>query len=91
MIVVIFSWIIFSLVAGYIGQDRKIGLVTAFCLSLFLSPLIGLIVAFSSERNQDVELRDLMKQKIEDERLHSKSNNQLTREEKAKLYDQRNK
>lgn len=46
----IFSWLVFSFVAGYVGKDRKIGFWPCFLLSIFLSPLIGLIIAFASER-----------------------------------------
>ncbi len=49
-----FGWIIFSFVAGSIGSDRKIGFATTFLLSLFLSPLIGLIIAFNSDKKIEV-------------------------------------
>lgn len=53
---IFFGWILFSFVAGAVGSDRKIGFAGAFFLSLFLSPLVGLIIAFSSQRNSPEEV-----------------------------------
>ncbi|MCL2312692.1 MAG: SHOCT domain-containing protein [Firmicutes bacterium] len=47
---VIFIFLIFSILVGKLGEGRKIGFVTAFFLSLFLSPLIGLLITLLSER-----------------------------------------
>ena len=44
------AWIIFSFVAGYVGDSRKLGFWSAFLLSIFLSPLVGLIIAFASDK-----------------------------------------
>lgn len=42
------------LVAGFVGNTRKIGFAGAFFLSLFLSPLVGLIVcAFSMSKAEE--------------------------------------
>lgn len=54
---IFFSWIIFSFVAGAVGSSRKIGFWLAFLLSIFLSPLIGLIIAFSSPRKEPNEVK----------------------------------
>ena len=51
------GWIIFAFVAGAIGSDRKIGFLGAFFLSLFLSPLIGIIVALASKRKDTEEFQ----------------------------------
>lgn len=53
---IFFCWFVFSLVAGVVGMDRKIGFWGAFLLSLFLSPLIGLIIAFASKANAPEEV-----------------------------------
>jgi len=45
---VFFVWILFSLLVGAIGSDRKIGFWGAFFLSLILSPIIGLIITVVS-------------------------------------------
>ncbi len=50
-----FGWIIFSFVSGYIGNSRKIGFWSAFLLSIFLSPLVGLIVALASVKKVTVK------------------------------------
>jgi hypothetical protein len=50
---IFFGWIIFSFVVGFVGSGRKIGFWGAFFLSLFLSPLIGLIIALVSKNEAD--------------------------------------
>ena len=50
MEVIIITWIVFCFVAGYVGESRKIGFWSAFLLSIFLSPIVGLIVAFNSDK-----------------------------------------
>ncbi len=47
---IVIAWIIFCFVAGAVGNKRKIGFAGAFFLSLFLSPLVGLIIAFNSDK-----------------------------------------
>nr|DAT27576.1 MAG TPA: Short C-terminal domain [Caudoviricetes sp.] len=54
---IFFSWIIFSFVAGAVGSGRKIGFWGAFLLSIILSPLIGLIIAFASSRKEPNEVK----------------------------------
>ena len=49
----IFGWIIFSFVVGFIGMDRNIGFWGAFFLSLLLSPVIGLIITLVSKNKAD--------------------------------------
>jgi hypothetical protein len=46
----IFGWIILSIVCASVGSDRQIGAVGAFFASLFLSPLIGFILVFTSDK-----------------------------------------
>lgn len=41
--------IVFSLVIGYLGRRRKLGFWGLFFGSLFLTPIIGLVVLLSSE------------------------------------------
>ena len=53
MIVGIISWLIFSMLIGIIGSNRKIGFAGAFFLSLLLSPLIGLIFTLVSKSLSD--------------------------------------
>jgi hypothetical protein len=52
---VVILWIFGSIIAGFTGMGRKIGFLDAFLLSLFLSPLIGIIVAALSKSNADIE------------------------------------
>lgn len=51
------GWIIFSLVVGSVGSERKIGFWNAFLLSLLLSPIIGLIIALVSKDKEDEEYK----------------------------------
>ena len=67
---IFFGWIIFSLVVGAIGSNRKIGFWGAFFLSLILSPVIGLIIALVSKDKDDEEY----KQKL----LHTQQKQQET-------------
>jgi hypothetical protein len=52
------SWIILSFVIGIIGGNRKIGFLGAFLLSIFLSPLIGLIVTLVSKNEEDEKYKE---------------------------------
>src|SRR5947208_2463065 len=44
------SFLLFCLVVAAVGKDRKIGVLGAYFLALFLSPLIGLIITLGSAR-----------------------------------------
>ncbi|SFT75488.1 hypothetical protein SAMN05216474_2182 [Lishizhenia tianjinensis] len=57
-ILVLAGWFILCLIVGAIGKSRRIGFWGSFLLSLFLSPLIGFIVALVSQRKSD---RDFQK------------------------------
>ena len=46
---------------GQLGKNRKIGFGWSFALSLFLSPIIGLIITLCSKKN-DVEFVDVKKE-----------------------------
>lgn len=46
---------------GQLGKNRKIGFGWSFALSLFLSPIIGLIITLCSKKN-DVEFVDIKKE-----------------------------
>lgn len=48
-----FLWIVLCFVVGSVGNQRNIGFTGAFFLSLLLSPLIGLIFAFSSDKKSE--------------------------------------
>lgn len=47
-----------SVLVGLLGRNRKIGFGLSFVLSLFLSPLIGLVITLFSKKN-DVEFVDV--------------------------------
>jgi len=52
-----FFWIIGCIVAALIGQNKTIGATGSFFLSLFLSPIIGIIVALVSQEQVVVDLQ----------------------------------
>lgn len=58
IIVEIIVLIIFSLIIGNIGSRRQIGFMTAFFLSLFLTPIVGLLVVFSSDIKNNVIIEE---------------------------------
>ena len=47
-----------SILVGMLGKNRKIGFGFSFFLSLFLSPIIGLIITICSKK-EDVEFTDM--------------------------------
>jgi len=53
-ITLIFLWIILTIITGTIGSSREIG-GSAFLLSLFFSPLVGLLITFDSRKKSTVE------------------------------------
>jgi hypothetical protein len=59
---IFFTWILLSLVAGFIGSDRKIGFWMAFMVSLLLSPLIGIIIAAVSKVQYEEEYEETILQ-----------------------------
>lgn len=44
MIGAIFLWLIFALLIGWVGEERTIGFLGSFLLSIFLSPVIAFII-----------------------------------------------
>lgn len=46
---------------GQLGKNRKIGFGWSFALSIFLSPIIGLIITLCSKKNE-VEFIDVKKE-----------------------------
>jgi hypothetical protein len=57
----IIAFIVFSLLVGMLGDKRKIGFGWSFVLSLFLSPIIGLIITLFSKK-KDIEFVDINKE-----------------------------
>lgn len=52
---IVLGWIIFSVVAGWIASTKGRSFLGVFGLSLLLSPLVGLIVAFALKARTDLE------------------------------------
>lgn len=72
-LLILFSWLTGSVIAGIVGANKKIGFGGALLISLFLSPLIGIIVALASKRREDErrEQEMLQTQKEQNEILES--------------------
>lgn len=51
-------FLIFALLVGLVGKNRKIGFGWSFILSLFLSPIIGLIITLFSKK-KDIDFVDV--------------------------------
>jgi len=49
-VAIIITWLVFSFVVGFLGADRKIGFGASFFAALLLSPLVGAVIALSSQR-----------------------------------------
>lgn len=59
--VILLAAIGLAALVGQLGKNRKIGFGWSFALSLFLSPIIGLIITLFSKKN-DVEFVDVKKE-----------------------------
>lgn len=51
---VVVLWIVFSLIIGFAGSDKKIGFGGALFCSLLLSPIIGLIIVLVSSNKENI-------------------------------------
>jgi hypothetical protein len=65
MVIVISSWVLFSILIGLLGQNRKIGFWGAFLFSIFLSPLIGLIITLFSDNAFSEKEKHVFKKYVE--------------------------
>ena len=63
------AWFVFSIIVGFIGSGKTIGFFLSFILSLFFSPIIGLIIVAFSESKATKELREELKKQNEFIRL----------------------
>ncbi|PWK27213.1 putative oligomerization/nucleic acid binding protein [Arcicella aurantiaca] len=72
------SWFVFTILVGILGTYRKIGGAGAFFLSLFLSPLIGVIFTLASEKLTDIAYKESMLKSVDE----AKKANNLTDLEK---------
>lgn len=88
-----FGWLVLSAIVGAIGGERKIGVAGAFFVSLFLSPLIGLIITISSPRKEDEKIKEesLNLQRQQVETLSSIKNNGSIADELIKLSELKDK
>jgi len=54
MIVFIVAWIFFSFIVALFGAGRSIGFTKSFFAAIFLTPLIGMIIAAFSKSKKEV-------------------------------------
>lgn len=52
------TYLFFTIITAIIGNSRKIGSLKSFLISLLLSPLVGLIFVFASEKKSTIEFQD---------------------------------
>lgn len=57
---ILFFWILYALIIGFIGKPRKIGFGYAFLLAILLSPVIGLIITLLSKKREKKEETELV-------------------------------
>lgn len=60
-LVILLVAVVLAALIGQLGKNRKIGFGWSFALSLFLSPIIGLIITLCSKKN-DIEFVDMKKE-----------------------------
>jgi len=95
---IIIFWIGLSILIGAIGSSRNIGFAGALLVSLFLTPLIGLIVTLASkdveeEKRKAQQLINQQQQTRALQEMNKKSNQQNVTDELeriAKLKEQGN-
>lgn len=57
-------WFFLSIAIGIAGSNRSIGFWGAFFLSLFFSPLIGLIITFSTKSKSEAEIKNIHEKQL---------------------------
>lgn len=89
----VIAWFILSFIVGFIGSNRRVGFWGAFLWSLFLSPLIGVIIAVASDSNESIRVRNerFKLQKEQTEVLKKINNKESISDEVQRLSDMRNK
>ena len=66
-------WLVFGIIAGVIGSSRKIGFFASFLLSIFLSPVVGVIIALCSTTLMEESYKEkLLKAQEEQNKLLEK-------------------
>jgi phosphate/sulfate permease len=63
----VFSWIVFSVVVGFVGRDRELGFWKSFLLSIILSPIIGFIFAVLSKNIEDEDYKFKLMQVLKEQ------------------------
>lgn len=87
---IILPWIIFSFIVGFVGTGKNIGFWGAFLLSLFLSPIIGLIIALTSKdvKEEEHKKETLQAQKDQKETLEQISEKHHVNTEPKSIADE---
>ena len=49
ILLVLFSWILLSMVLGYVGIKKKLGFYDPFFISMILSPILGALIVFKGD------------------------------------------
>jgi hypothetical protein len=70
-IVTIIVWVAASIVIGVAGQERECGSTSVALLSLFLSPICGVIALFASERTDEIKHRQFVRNNLRRQKLYA--------------------
>ena len=60
MIVFIVSWVVLSVIVALFGATRRIGFTKSFFAAMFLTPLIGMMIAAFSTSKKEVRKKKEM-------------------------------
>lgn len=81
---IIFGWFILSIIVGVLGSKREIGGWASFFLSLFFSPIVGIICVMCSKDKRTRKLEDQLAALISEQRRYRAE--QMEREESISSY-----
>ncbi len=69
--VTVIIWVAASVIIGVAGQKRECGSASVALLSLLFSPICGAIALFSSERNDVIRHRQIVKNNLRRQKLYA--------------------
>lgn len=67
-LITVIVWIFSAIVVGMLGRDRTIGFWKAFLISIFCSPIVGVVCAGFSPRIQRDQLEKALLEYLKDKR-----------------------
>lgn len=86
VIVLLFFWLIAAFVIGFMGSGKKIGYWGVFFISVFLSPVVGIIVAIVSPPSINTSFKSRHLQYLEDIEKGKMAENRSDYNEAVRYY-----